>query len=530
MKKLFTSSALLLALGFGLSAFGQPALNSHPSITATTATIYLDFNGETVTSSVWNGGNTINAAPSGLTDAQVTEIFNRVSEDFRPFDVNITTDLAKFLAAPIDKRIRVVVTPTSAWRPGVGGIAWTGSFTWGDDTPCFVFCDRLGPNSPKMVAEACSHESGHTLGLSHQSRYDGACAMTETYNTGNGTGEIAWAPVMGNSYYRNMSGWNDGPTQFGCANTQDNLSIITSQNGFTYRVDDYAETLGAATTAINPTNFAASGIISEATDKDAFRFTIASPGVVHIEAKPYSIGPNNEAANLDIKVQLYNGAMQLIRTYDPSNAMNVTIDSTLAAGTYYMVLDGEGNVNVADYGSIGSYTVTGFSGSLPIRNVTLSGTVDKGKHNLNWNIIADEAIKNIAIEVSGNGTDFAPLTAVTPAATKFAYNPFDKTDLYYRIKVTSVIDQTVYSNTIALKGVGKTDKAFTVSTLVNNELVINASDNYQYRLSTIGGQLTAQGNGKKGINKVDLQNKPSGIYVIQIVNNENKLTERIIKQ
>jgi hypothetical protein len=530
MKKLFTSSALLMALGFGFSAFGQPALNSHPAITAATATIYLDFNGEYVSTSVWNGGNPINAAPSGLTDPQVTEIFNRVSEDYRPFDVNITTDLAKYLAAPIDKRIRVIVTPTSAWRPGVGGIAWTGSFTWGDDTPCFVFCDRLGPNSPKMVAEACSHESGHTLGLSHQSRYDGNCSMTETYNTGNGLGEIAWAPVMGNSYYRNMSGWNNGPTQFGCANTQDNLSIITSQNGFTYRADDYAETLNGTTSTVNPVNFTVSGIISEATDKDAFRFTLSSPASMRIEAKPYSIGANNEGANLDIKVQLYNSAMQLVRTYDPANLMNVTIDSTFAAGTYYLVLDGEGNINVGDYGSIGSYTVTGFSGTLPIRNVTLGGTVDRGKHNLSWSIIADEAIKTVAIEVSTNGSDFAPLTSVTPTAAKFAYNPFDKTDLYYRLKVTSVINQTVYSNTIVLKGISKADMAFTVSTLVNNELVINASDNYQYQLRTIGGQLTAQGNGKKGINKIDLQNKPSGIYVIQIVNNENKLTERIIKQ
>jgi len=530
MKKLFTLSALLIALGSGLCAYSQPVLNSLPVITPTTATIYLDFNGEYVSSSVWNGGNPINAEASGLNNTQITEIFNRVAEDYRPFDINITTDLAKYMAAPADKRIRVIITPTSAWRQGVGGIAWTGSFVWGDDTPCFVFCDRLGPNNPKMVAEACSHESGHTLGLSHQSRYDGGCSMTEVYNTGVGSGEIAWAPVMGNSYYRNMSGWNNGPTQFGCANTQDNLSIITSQNGFTYRVDDYTEVLGTSTTTVNPMNFTINGVISEATDNDAFKFTLAAPSVIHIDAKPFSIGPNNDGANLDIKIQLYNAAKQLIRTYDPAGAMNVTIDSTLNAGTYYLLVDGEGNINVGDYGSLGAYSITGFSGTLPIRDVTLAGTVDKGKHSLSWNIVADEAIKNVAIEVSANASDFNPLTIVTPSATKFAYNPFDKSDLYYRLKVTSVIGQTVYSNTIALKGITKADKAFNVSTFVTNEMVVSASDNYQYKLSTVNGQVVAQGNGRKGINKIDLQNKPAGMYVIQIVSNDNQLTERIIKQ
>ncbi len=530
MKKSFTFLSTLLALTISMSAYSLPALNSHPAITATTGTIFLDFDGQYVTSSVWNGGNPINTVSPGLTDTQITEVFNRVAEDFRPFDVNITTDSTKFFAAPIDKRIRVIITPTSAWRAGVGGIAYTGSFIWGDDTPCFVFSDRLGPNNTKMVGEACSHESGHTVGLSHQSRYDGACTMTETYNTGIGSGEIAWAPIMGNSYYRNMSGWNNGPTQFGCANTQDNLSIITTQNGFDYRVDDYTETLGAGTTVVNPTSFTKNGIVTTATDKDAFKFTLSGTSSIHIDAKPYSAVAGNDGANLDVKVQLYNAAFVLIRTYDPAGTMNAVIDTTLGSGTYYIVLDGTGNINIGDYGSLGSYTLSGFSGSLPIHDVSLSGTADRGKHNLRWNIVADEPIKTIVVEASGDGSNYRALTTVTPTAVNFSYTPFEKADMYYRIKATSVINQTVYSNIVSLKAVNKADRTFNVSTFVNTEIAVNAADNYQYSLSDINGKLILNGNGKKGINKIDIQNKPSGIYVIQIVNNNDKITERIIKQ
>ncbi len=215
----------------------MPKLSSFPSAKAT---IYLDFDGQTVSGTSWNGGATFYCMPASLTDDQITEIFNRVSEDYRPFNIDITTDSTVFLAAPLTQRVRIIITPTSAWYPGVGGVSYTGSFIWGDDTPGFVFPDRLG-YVIKLIAECCTHESGHTVGLSHQSKYTADCSLISTYNDGVGLGETSWAPVMGNSYYRNLSGWNNGPTPSGCTADQDNLSIITSRNGFTYRTDDHSD-------------------------------------------------------------------------------------------------------------------------------------------------------------------------------------------------------------------------------------------------------------------------------------------------
>ncbi len=139
-----------------LKSYSLPKLSSFPSAKAT---IYLDFDGQTVSGTSWNGGSTFYCMPAQVTDDQITEIFNRVSEDYRPFNINITTDSTVFLAAPLTQRVRVIITPTSAWYPGVGGVAFTGSFIWGDDTPAFVFSDMLG-NNTKMIAECCTHESG----------------------------------------------------------------------------------------------------------------------------------------------------------------------------------------------------------------------------------------------------------------------------------------------------------------------------------------------------------------------------------
>lgn len=506
-----------------------PKLNSLPGAAAT---IFLDFDGHYVVSSVWNGGNPINCAASGMTDIQITEAFNRVAEDYRPFVINITTDSAVFLAAQLTKRIRIIVTTTSEWCPGVGGVAYIGSFNWGDDTPAFVFSSLLGPYSSKMVGECCSHESGHTVGLSHQSKYDiGNCVTpVEQYNSGAGSGETGWSPIMGNSYYRNMSNWNNGPTPYGCTNVQDNLSIIATENGFTYRADDYAETLDAGTYALTGLNYNISGIINTNTDKDAFKFTLTQNLNFHLTAIPFNVGANYIGANLDVKLELYNSSAALIRTYDPAAMMSVTVDTILNAGTYYLKIDGTGNANIGEYGSLGSYIISANMGALPIHDVSLSGTADKNKHNLTWNIIADEPIRAIIIESSDDGSSFSPLTTITQEAHTFSYQSYKNTTAYYRLKVISVLDQTAYSNTISLRGAGNTGKPFNVSTVAQNEITINASENHQYRLCDVNGRIIFSGKGLKGINKVNVSNLVGGMYIIQLFSNNEKQTERIIKQ
>ena len=511
----------LLIISTGLMA--QPKLNSFPSATAT---IFIDFDGHTVIGSSWNNGNRLDCQPALLNDAQKTEIFNRVAEDYRPFNVNITTDSTKFLSAPLNRRIRIIVTPTSSWTYGVGGIAYIGSFVWGDDTPAFVFSDRLN-NSPKYIGECVTHESGHTVGLAHQSAWDNNCNLVEQYAQGSGSGETGWAPVMGNSYYKNMTGWNDGPTPYGCSNTQDNLTIITSQNGFTYRADDHSNSIDASATELNPNSFSQEGIISTNTDKDAFKYIISQNSSIHFEFTPFGLNSANAGANLDIEVKIYNTSGALINTYNPYNKMNVVIDTSLNAGTYYFVVAGGANNNTDGYGSLGSYFVTGFRGALPIREVALSGTTQGDSHSFSWNIIADEPIRSQQLEVSADGSTFRMVTDITAGTNTASYIPQGSGMLYYRLKVISVIDETAYSNTVALRANGK--GKFTVSTFVTSQININAGESFEYIILDVNGKLLQKGKGNAGFNSIDF-NKASGMYVIRLISKNSSQTERIIKQ
>ncbi|MEP6616250.1 MAG: T9SS type A sorting domain-containing protein [Ginsengibacter sp.] len=523
---------LLCGILSSMSALSTPSLSSLPSAQAT---IYLDFDGETVDATLWNNGNTILSVPSTLNDAQITEVFNRVSEDYRPFNINITTDVSVYLAAPLNRRVRIIVSSTSAWYPSAGGVAYTNSFTYGDDTPGFVFEDRLGPYDPKMVAEACTHESGHTLGLLHQSSYNSTCTLVSTYNSGTGTNEIGWAPIMGAAYFRNLTAWNNGPTPSGCTSNQDELTIITGANGFSYRPDDHSDDPNSNPTVIPISNqaFSTKGIITTSADKDVFQLNLASDGVLHLDANPFSVGPANDGADLDIALTLLNSSKQTINTFNDPNVLNAVIDLSVKAGTYYLIVNGVGNINAPDYGSLGSYTISGtFSGLsvTPIHSISLTGNIDKNKHNLSWNIISDEPMKTIELQKSTDGSDFTTLTRMGASARNFNYDLFTTDNIFYQLKVISVIGEVAYSNVFKLRSANSSKKTFVVSTFVHDEIMVNAPEKYQFQLLDIAGKIILKGSHEAGVNRINISTAAEGMYILQLFNGQERHTERIVKQ
>lgn len=524
MKNRIFTFILLMGCCTGM-ANAQVKLSSYPSAAAT---IYLDFDGEEVLSPMWNNGNLLACLPSGFTNTQIAEVFSRVAEDYRPFNINITTDIDVFTAAPLDKRMRVIITPTSSWFANVGGVGYLSSFTWGDDTPCFVFCDKLGPYNPKMVAECCSHESGHTLGLSHQSRYDEGCHLSATYHDGTGSGETAWAPIMGNSYYRNMSGWSNGPTPYGCGSHQDNLSILTTQNGFGYRADDHSDDISLQPTRLSVSNINTTGIISTGNDKDAFMFSLQQTSNFHLEAAPFNTGSGHEGANLDIKLTLYHAEKNIVQVYSPAGSMSAAVDTVLPAGEYYLVVEGTGNVNTTDYGSLGAYTITGLYSVLPVCTISLQGTVRNITHLLNWQIDCNETISSVQLQASVDAVHFDNISDVTSST---AYNtvPVHPADMYYRLQVTTRAGNIFYSTVTQLKKPAG-EEQFIVSSFVTSGIRIMAPAAFTYQLLDIRGNRLMKGSGQAGYNHIDMHNKPAGPYILVFTGCGETKTVRVLKQ
>lgn len=533
MKNLFRTISVVLLLSFACAVHAQvPALNSHPS---SVSTLFLDFDGHTVSGTSWNGVNDIICGPSGLTNDQITEIFNRVSEDYRPFDLNITTDSAVFLAAPVDKRSRAIITISSDWYPGVGGVSFIGSFTWGDDTPCFIFSAALGYR-PKYISEAVSHEVGHTLGLYHQAVYDQSCNLVSSYNTGTGTGEIGWAPIMGVGYYQNMTLWNDGPNPYGCTEKQNDLYVISSYNGFGFRTDDHANTFTAATNETFSNNsFTANGIIEKNTDKDIFKFTIPTDGEFRLDAIPYNVGANNAGSDLDLQVTLYDNAQTQLSVYNPDATLSLAIDTTLVAGTYYAKIEGKGNQYAPNYASIGSYSLQAsfidHSTPLPLRQLELTGKQNGTKHDLTWLIEADEQVVSQSIEVSTNGHDYVVLATPSADARSYSYIPVSAETILYRLHVVFDNGKQYYSNIISLHQLTTLVKPQLKGNITaGSNLYVNSPGNYTFQVTDMSGKTTSKGKLVSGVNSINTAITAAGLYFINFTNGKEQWTEKFVKQ
>ena len=330
--------------------------------------IFLDFDGSRVANTGWNAngvtagtyvGYDVDGSPSTFSSAEhgfIQEVWREVAESYAPFDVDVTTAdpgqdaLTRSTSADGTFGTRVLITSSATARQQACGsclgVAYVGTFDNIDPNgyyqPAWVF-DYNNSFDPMIVAQAAAHETGHTLGLSH----DGT--STASYFPGT----ASWGPVMGSSMTRAVTQFSKGEYS-GASNTQDDFAVMQT-NGLSLRADDHGNAPAAAEPLGDHPSYLASGVIGTRTDTDVFAVTL--PCTTTLSATAYGIGAQTA---LDLSLQVLDAHGTVVASNSPASGyagsppksagMNASVSIASATGTYYLRVDGVGNGSPANGG------------------------------------------------------------------------------------------------------------------------------------------------------------------------------------
>lgn len=363
--------------GAAVPISSPPLRHSRPGATKV---LYLDFNGHTVTDTNWNTSGTPTyvakafdkdgdaATFSDAEQAIIIQVWERVAEDYAPFDVDVTTEEPTQFTRTTGRAVITASTDANGVpmpSSGSGGVAYLDVF--GDldyatfSSPAFVYLSDNAGN----IAEAVSHELGHNMGLNHDGTVAHEAVSAASYYNGHGTGETSWGPIMGTGYGRNVSQWSQGEYRYANNAEQDDLAIIAEK--LSYRSDEAGGiTTTAAVAAITGATLAGSGVIVSATDVDVYALN-AGVGTINVTASPYRAASNTYGGNADLKMELLDAYGVVVASADPADTTGASLTYGAAAGKYFIRLSAAGTgdplatspTGYTSYGSVGQYTLTG---------------------------------------------------------------------------------------------------------------------------------------------------------------------------
>ncbi len=149
------------------------------------------------------------------------------------------------------------------------------------------------------------------------------------------------------------------------------------------------------------------------------------------------------------------------------------LDTSLNAGTYYIAIDGNGNLNSTnDYGSLGSYSIDGYySGTTTTTTTTTSGSTK-------------------------------PRTGTKKSA-----------------------NTSIMAGSEQVSGV---DSKFMVIKQAQLPVLVNAKIPYHYQVLDNTGRILMVGKADAGSRTFDVRNQPAGLYIIRLNGEGEQRTEQFL--
>jgi hypothetical protein len=237
-----------------------------------------------------------------------------------------------------------------------------------------------------------------------------------------------------------------------------------------------------------------------------------------------------------MQVTLMDASENILSVYNPGTLLSSLVDTTLNSGTYYVKVEGKGNLYAPNYASLGSYSLLGqlnggSGGTLPLRRLELHGAQNGDKHQLSWLVDADEAIAQQILEISTDGRNFVSLTEPTADTRSYIYRHSSAATVLYRLNVMFENGRRNYSNIIAIRENDASPRPKLVSNLITtNSIYVSSPGNFNYSLIDFGGKTIVTGQLVNGINVIEAGQLARGMFVIRFYGNNQQWTDKLLRQ
>jgi hypothetical protein len=257
-------------------------------------------------------------------------------------------------------------------------------------------------------------------------------------------------------------------------------------------------------------------------------------GKLHLNAEPYSVGIGYNGANLDVQLVLQDSKGTTLNIYNIADSLNARIDTTLGEGTYYIIVDGSGNVNsVNDYGSLGSYSLTGEfikNDLLPLPNVfgDISGMRIKTGNMIMWKPDLVKSGETIALMCAIGGSEyFKEISRPSSSTGNYVHRLNDLTIYTYKLKVIQESGSIRFTNSVTIDP-RMQSSVFTIIRQPQQPVIINSTQGYEFQVINADGKIIQSGRVDSGMKAINMTSFPAGLYSVRVTNQNEQRVEKFL--
>lgn len=214
---------------------------------------------------------------------------------------------------------------------------------------------------------------------------------------------------------------------------------------------------------------------------------------------------------------------------------NTSIGMARHNGTGWDLFIGSGdntaNTATASFANFSPFVVGELATVLPVTLRGINASIKAAGIEINWKVENEISIASYEIERSKNGQDFTSIGSVN-AANRNSYSFTDPTVLagvfYYRIKIISADRSFKYSYIINVKQSNGAEINIYPNPVANTIFINGLKKNVTISLVNTAGQVVLKQNTTSNTVSMDVSKFKAGVYTIQIVGDDEKLSTKIL--